>query len=364
MDGQTQVDTTQPISLEASKRLVEARLDAHFDRRIEHAKTMEPSYGRLWHSIHDLYAAGGKRLRPYITLLAYQGYATGKPVDAIVPAAAAQELLHLAMLIHDDIIDRDRVRYGVANVAGQYDSHYAKVIDSPDERGHFADSAAILAGDVLLSDAYGLTAQCTVEPRLILDAQSVVNDAVYTVVGGELLDTESVFNDRNRIRPLDIALLKTASYSFVSPLLMGAGFAGASDEQKAHLRTLGEAIGVAYQLQDDLLGIFGSSETTGKSVTSDLSEGKYTHLVELFYELADDKQTLAYEQIAGQGNVSDEDAEIARQLLERSGARAALEARIESLRSTAHVALMALTIPDAYKQELRMFLERMMEREK
>ena len=352
------------LSIDESKLIVENVLKDYFAERIAKAETVDGSYAQLWRSIEKLFLAGGKRIRPYVTMLSFQAYSDASEMSAIAPAAAAQELLHLAMLIHDDIIDRDRVRYGIANVSGQYDETYSTLITDTSEREHFSDSAATLAGDLLLSDAYGLITRCDIEPKLILEAQSILNDAVYAVVGGELLDTESAFRPSGTSRPLDIALLKTASYTFVSPLLMGAGFTGVSDEQKMHLRTFGEAIGVAYQLQDDLLGMFGNSERTGKSVTSDLAEGKYTHLVQLFYELADASQRKTYDEIAGRGDVSDVSAGIAKSMLVESGAKAALEDRIESLRSSAHMALMALTIHDDYKEQFRMLVEQLMGRDK
>ena len=99
-----------------SKELVDAYLHPLISRRIDDARAIDPSYAALWQAIESLLFAGGKRFRPYMTLLVFQAYGH-EPLERALPAAAAQELLHLGMLIHDDIIDRDAIRYGVKNVS-------------------------------------------------------------------------------------------------------------------------------------------------------------------------------------------------------------------------------------------------------
>ena len=364
MAGDVSRDTAFPVSLESAKELVETRLNAYFVERLAQAETIDPSYARLWNSIHTLYISGGKRLRPYITLLSYQAYCKNGDVSSIVPAAAAQELLHLAMLIHDDIIDRDLIRYGTANVAGQYDVTYAEMLSDDSERSHFSESAAILAGDLLLSDAYWLMNDSAIDPALILRAQNILNEAVFTVVGGELLDTESAFTAHEFLRPLEIARLKTASYSFISPLAMGATFADAPDSQLKLLRIYGEYVGLAYQLQDDLLGVFGNSFATGKSVKSDLSEGKYTYMVQLFLQTASEEQTAQFTAIFGTGDVTDENLETAKQLFIETGAKEKIERRIDELCLQADSITDELSIDATYKNSLKHLVESLKNRSK
>ena len=364
MKPTVRTDDQTLVTLDVSKHTVEAYLNDYFTDRLASASAMDPSYARLWRSFQRLFETGGKRIRPYVTMLTYQAYAPLMDAADVVPAAAAQELLHLAMLVHDDVIDRDRIRYGIANVSGQYDEHYEMMIPDKAERRHYADSAAILAGDLLLSDAYELLARCNVDPRQILQSQRILNDAVFEVVGGELLDTETAFSEREHIRPLDIAKYKTASYSFVSPLTMGAMFAGADESELELLQKLGVAIGSAYQLQDDILGMFGSSASTGKSTVSDLEEGKYTFLIQLFYEHADDIQIRTYEQIAGTPDLSYDQAETARTLLKESGALHALEAYISDICADAKNLIDQLSISTQHKQALHELLNASVRREK
>lgn len=364
MDSPNQLGVTRQFSISTSKSLVEAYLDEYFVEKQQNAALIDSAYEQLWQSIHSLYVAGGKRLRPYVTLLIYKGYAANKDMSAVIPAAAATELIHLAMLIHDDIIDRDRVRYGIPNVSGQYDEIYKSALPNVADRTHFADSAAILAGDLLLSDAYLLLGRCKYEASIILEAQKFLNEAVFTVVGGELLDTESAFGVQELIRPLDIARLKTASYTFVSPMLIGATFARASSDQQQLLQTLGTTMGIAYQLQDDYLGMFGDSKTTGKSTTSDLREGKYTHLIQLFYSLASTKQRKTFSAAFGSSAATDEQYMTAKQLLIESGAQAALVDRLKKLEQTALEVISQLGIGEAEKALLEDLVEETSRRKK
>ena len=354
----------QPLTLEESKARVETYLHDYVADRKYRATTLSPAYAQLWSTVEQLLGVGGKRLRPHLTLLSYQAYAGEAPnVEAIIPAAAAQELLHVAMLIHDDIIDRDDIRYGVANVSGQYRSLYRESVTDEAERSHYVDSAAILAGDALLSDAYKLIAESAADAATILKAQMILNDAVFTVIGGELLDTESAFVKRGA-EPIDIARYKTASYSFISPLLMGATFAGAPPTEIEALRNIGEAVGVAYQLQDDLLGMFGDSTVTGKSSTSDLSEGKYTELIRTFYERANEAQRSQFDDIFGRADIGTQEAERAQQLLVDSGAKQATEDHVGALTMTASQTIDQLTITDEYKTALGSLLTGLINRDK
>jgi geranylgeranyl diphosphate synthase type II len=172
------------------------------------------------------------------------------------------------MLIHDDIIDRDDISYGVRNISGSYLDHYETLVPDTNERRHFARSAAILAGDLLLSDAYRLIAQLQVPASAILAAQSLLNEAIYSVVGGELLDTEAAFKKLASAHPEIIATYKTAGYSFVMPLLIGATIAGAPAEDLTILRHLGTKVGIAYQMRDDYLGVLEMKRSPAKVPTA------------------------------------------------------------------------------------------------
>lgn len=343
--------------------MVDAFLTPLLKELTEKARRISPHYETLWQDIQNLYSAGGKRLRSYMTLLTYEAF-SGETPDTIVPAAASQELLHIAMLIHDDIIDRDDMRYGVKNVAKQYSDHYEELIENTDDRQHYANSAAMLAGDLLISQAYILIAETNVEPALVLKAQRLLSIAMFRVIGGELLDTEAAFRGADSADPLLIAEEKTASYSFVSPFLVGATLAKASPIQRNLLEKLGEQLGIAYQLRDDMLGVFGDEAKTGKSTDGDLKEGKRTFLLEEFQKRASSSQKQTFDALFGRHSVSDDDIATMKALLIESGAKEAVETLILAYQEHAHILVESLEIDQDHRTMFSQLVDMCVKREK
>lgn len=336
----TQATTLTPS---LSKSMIDATLRPLFAQRTREARRINTHYQTLWHDIQTLYGAGGKRLRSYITLLAFSAYGD-EPLEKILPAAAAQELLHTAMLIHDDIIDRDDTRYGTENISGRYMAHYKTIIPDDDSRRHYARSAALLAGDLLISEAFSLTTQSDIDAKTILAAQSLLSKTIYHASGGELLDTEAAFRGSDAADPLIIAEYKTASYSFVSPLLVGATLAHAPDSELALLQAFGEKLGTAYQLRDDLMGVFGNQATTGKSNDSDLREAKRTFLIEAFQTCARKTDLSKFNSLFGRQSLGSSDLSTLKNLLRNSGAVDIVESRIETYRTDSYALLDRLSI--------------------
>src|SRR5690606_25215886 len=126
-------------------------LDSYCTDKITRANAIDPRYAELWQEIHNYLMHGGKRMRPRLVLLAHDAYSEASN-EAIIATAAAWELLHACLLVHDDIIDRDFVRHGQPNIAGTYQSIYSDLVSSGSE--HYALSAALLGGDLLLMSAY------------------------------------------------------------------------------------------------------------------------------------------------------------------------------------------------------------------
>lgn len=346
-----------------SKHMIDAFLTPLLEQLTEDARRISPHYETLWQDIQELYTAGGKRLRSYMTFLTFEAFSSEKP-ETILPAAAAQEILHIAMLIHDDIIDRDDMRYGVKNIARQYLDHYEELITDESDRQHYANSAATLAGDLLISQAYILMAETKVDPLLILASQRLLSQAVFRVIGGELLDTEAVFRGADSADPLVIAEEKTASYSFVTPFLIGATLAEASPIQRNILQKLGEQLGIAYQLRDDILGVFGDEEKTGKSADGDLKEGKRTFLLEEFQKLASDQQKLDFAAFFGRHDIDNKDVATMKSILIESGAKDAVEALITAYREHAQILVDSLDIDATHHAAFTQLIDMCVKREK
>lgn len=335
---------------------VDEYLDKFCHTRIEEAELVYAEYARLWQAITNVLLAGGKRVRPYMTLLGYRLY-SGKDDDGVFAVAIAQELLHTAMLIHDDIIDRDDMRRGQINISGAYNEHYMDAVGDITMRRHYANSAAMLAGDALISEVYALMASLDTSIDKRRRAVNSMRQAMFAVVGGELLDTEAAFV-REAADPKTIALHKTAHYSFRAPLTTGAILGGASDEAVEQLGKVSDQIGLAYQWQDDLLGVFGASETTGKSTESDIREGKHTILSEQCLQLATDRDKREFVRLYGKPGVTPDEIVQVRQIMERSGARDAAGQLVEQHYNKALQLIAGLELPDeAGRQQLRQLVD-------
>ena len=301
---------------------------------------------------------GGKLIRPRLTLLAWTAFApadrrTTEQADRqdAIRLAAAFELLHAALLVHDDVVDRDRIRRGRPTVAERYRQDIEAVGAPEEEALHLGRSAAIIAGDVLLTTAYRLVSTCAPGTERGQSVAAVVFDAATQAAAGEL---EDVLLSLHRFTPphpdveqiLTMERLKTASYSCAAPLRAGALLAGADAQTAERLAEAGSHLGVAYQVIDDLLGTFGDPERTGKSTTADLREGKATVLTAHGSTQPAVLQGLQ-DWAEGRGTV-----EQVRAALEQAGAPEHAAQVATALVDQARAVLDGLDLPDAARQQL------------
>lgn len=335
-------------------------LEDFFVENSTRSSLLDTNYAQLWQAMHKQARSGGKRLRPYFALLAYQAYG-GQAYRQVLPVAAAQELLHMSLLMHDDIIDKDYIRHGQANVAGLMRNVY-QGIGAGDNSEHYANSAALLAGDLLISGSYQLIIKSSLTSDQKLIAMASLSEAIYLVGGGELLDAESSLRPISIDDSLKIADLKTARYSFVLPLLSGAVLAGASKEQQKLLEQFGIAVGVAFQLADDLLGVFGDPKVTGKSNLGDVREGKQTYLMLQAMKLAtpNDKAILASS--LGNRQLTGIQLNQVCQVITRSGAKADCLSKIKDFAHQAGNIVESLDISPAHKKALQTVIKKSTER--
>lgn len=331
------------ISLASAKKLIDAELGVYCDDKIQQADSLNPEYGELWRVLKNYLLGGGKRLRPYLVLLSYEMY-DGQQTEQIVKVAAAWEILHACLLIHDDIIDRDLVRHSKPNIAGSYQVRIG------DE--HLAMSAALIAGDLALNGAYELITLSNLKPEQKINMHEIMHRAMYTVAGGEFLDTMSVLSSFTRVDTNSINFNKTASYSFTSPLQTGATLAGANSSETAKLAELGRELGLGYQLSDDLLGVFGDEAQTGKSASSDLREGKRTLLLQLTV-LGSTNTNELLDIIAKGESMTDGDIETIKKAMQTSGAVDKIHETVREHTAKAQDAIRGLQVSPDYKNELR-----------
>lgn len=272
---------------------------------------------------------GGKHMRPRLVAAAFHGMG-GTDADLLADVAGAQQLLHLGLCMHDDIIDGDRVRHGTANLIGR--SHDAALAAGTDRAAaeRQAVAAGLLAGDLALNAALltllGAPAPLPVRHRLAVEATTELE----RTIAGELLDVQSETVAPDHAAPLRVAELKTAAYSVVLPLRLGAIAAGCeSVEVLRSLTQIGIALGIAYQLADDDLGLFGVSESTGKSVLSDVRQGKRTEHIRVAYARAGFADRATLDAILGLPTATDADADVVREIVVRTGARESVTRTID-----------------------------------
>lgn len=341
---------------------VNAVLSEYYERSTRKADALHSRFGDLLRAMHTLAMSGGKRARPYLTVLAYESYGGGHFKD-ICRVGASLELLHTAMLIHDDIIDRDQIRYGIENISGGYRRIYGALGGHEHDVAHYADSAAILAGDINITAAFQLMLESGFPAEHKIAAQKLLAEACFRVSGGELIDTDAIFYPLEETNPITVTEVKTAHYSFVTPLLIGATLAGANEDELAKLDRLGMRLGVAFQLEDDILGVFGDEKRTGKSAIGDIREGRRNQLLQSAYALSNEKQRATLDTYYGNPDITEKQAEQVRDVLVESGARASVEADIEKYAAEARDIIATLGIDSSARTIFDSFVTSMTKRD-
>lgn len=307
---------------EPTVRAVEARLQDLFAAQRADWLTY-PNANDLVDDLAAAVMAGGKRLRPRFCHWGHVGATGEAPGADAVDAAAALEMLHAFALIHDDIMDGSGVRRGVPSahaVQAQRHSHR----QWRGERRRFAEGTALLLGDLAFSLANRLVS--SLQPR----AQAVWYEMCSELVLGQYLDVRgAAAADRTPGCATAVATLKTARYTAVRPLLLGAAVAGADTRLHDVYLAYGDAVGRAFQYRDDLLGVFGDPDRTGKPVGEDLREGKPTLLLALTCRRAPASAQPLLNRV-GRPDLSEADLAKIIHLCESTGARDDLLGRIEA----------------------------------
>lgn len=258
---------------------VEEVLASVLDDACSRAAAFGPEYVLLWQEIARS-VRGGKRFRSAIVLRTHAALG-GVRDAAAVRVACGFELLHTAFLVHDDLIDGDTVRRGQPNLAATLRARASEAGHGPDRAQRWSDAGAVLAGDLALSQAHRLIGGVDAEPACRDALRDLLDETLMVSAGGELADTAFGLGLRSPTleESIQVAESKTAMYSFRAPLRAGAILAGADDAVLTELDHLGRLLGRAFQLVDDLLGVFAPEAETGKSNLSDLREGKRTPLI-------------------------------------------------------------------------------------
>lgn len=261
---------------------IEEVLRRRFSERSTAAEAYGTEFAALWREAAD-HALGGKLIRPRLLLDFHRALSPGgvsaSETTTVIDIAAHVELLHYAFLLHDDVIDGDLIRRRRPNLIG---SLAERRRDEREESAlHWARSSAILMGDLLLASSVLGFARADVSSETRVRLLALMEQTIFETVAGEHIDvglTDGIIAPDLRTI-LSMSAYKTATYSFVLPLRAAAVLAGASSAAEEQLTEIGRHLGLAYQLQDDLLSVFGDSRAHGKDAFSDLREGKETAII-------------------------------------------------------------------------------------
>ncbi|MEH0823201.1 MULTISPECIES: polyprenyl synthetase family protein [unclassified Micromonospora] len=278
---------------------VDETLAAFLAAEVESLTEIDAAMGGFAATARDCVLAGGKRVRPTFAYWGWRGLVGGEePLCSVLPALSALELLHTFALVHDDVMDASDTRRGLptAHRAAAARHRAAGHTGDPDRYG---EAVAVLIGDLCMVWADRLMAHAAVPADRLLDVRRCYDQMRIETVAGQFLDVLGENDSANWTvdRALRVARYKTASYTVQRPLLFGACLAGADadDPLIAAYTRYGLAVGEAFQLRDDLLGVYGDPETTGKPAGDDLRTGKPTALLMLARQLADPAQRRALE---------------------------------------------------------------------
>lgn len=298
----------------------------------------------LYDPIEYVLAAGGKRIRPSFVLMAYNLF--HDDVDRILPVATALETYHNYTLLHDDLMDKADMRRGRPTVHKKWD-----------------DNTAILSGDTMLVLAYEHLAKC--DTKYLKSALDLFTETALEVSEGQQFDME--FETRNDVAEeeyIEMIRLKT-SVLLACALKMGAVVAGASDADANALYAFGEKVGLAFQLQDDLLDVYGDPKVFGKAIGGDITSNKKTFMLINAFNRADAGTRAELERwtTATEFNPAEKIAAVT-EIYNRLGIDKLAEQRIKEYFEQSRQHLDELSVSDDRKAVLREYTERMMNRKK
>ena len=322
------------------REAIGAQITAFLDDRAALTRAIGPELAPL-QQLASEFTAGGKRFRPAFCYWGHVAIA-GAPEqdDWLLQAAASLDLLHVSALVHDDVMDGSDTRRGAPSVHRQLETWHR------DEGGRgpsdaFGRAGAILLGDLLLVWSTEMFDHADLPQATRRTATAVLEAMRAEVTCGQFLDVVAQTRLFGQADPLDPSQLqaeldrvnrvvdyKSARYSVRHPLELGATLAGAEEQTLRALVAYGSLVGRAFQFRDDLLGVFGSAELTGKPIGDDLREGKRTVLVAHALAEAPPAQAAELDAMLGDPTLDDDQVARARQIITAAGADQAVETDI------------------------------------
>jgi geranylgeranyl diphosphate synthase type I len=322
-----------PLDVEDLRNRVHKTLDDVLAQQADVLDGISEDLAPLMESISDL-LAGGKRLRAAFCYWGWRG-AGGPDGPGIVSVASALELFQAAALLHDDVMDGSDTRRGHPAAHRKFAALHRGNgwLGSPEA---FGAAGAILAGDLCLSWCDELYASSELPAERLAAGRAVFDRMRTELMSGQYLDMlEQVLAATTVERARHVILYKSAKYSVQQPLLLGGTLAGASPELLSTYDVYGRAVGEAFQLRDDVLGVFGDPATTGKPAGDDLREGKRTVLVAVTLDRCSPSEAALVRRSLGDPRLDADGVEALREVIVGSGALDVVERMIADLSAEA-----------------------------
>lgn len=316
-----------------------------------------PMIGDMYGLLEEYCCREGKRVRPLIMLISCFGYQRGKKREDAVKIASVIEMMHSFLLIQDDIIDRSDLRRGGQSLHVACAHRYG---GNSHNRNIGSDIALILA-DILFAAAVEIIAGSNVPPRVKDRFLGIFSSTYEVTAWGQVLD---ILNSRSKKieNPADtaitVATMKTAYYTVYYPMLMGYSLAGRNaDLEKELIRDFSLPLGLAFQMRDDILGVFGSKNNMGKPSNSDIMEAKITILVNSTIEKLERKDRKKFLDLFTKNKKTHKDVETIRQMIISSGSREViLERHWELVEQSRHL-LSRLNLSEEYRETMTGLVE-------
>jgi len=315
------------------RQRVQDALDDFLDLQGQRMAPLGPDAERLLAEARAA-VSGGKRFRAAFCWWGHLAVAPAADEQALARACASLELLHASALVHDDLMDASDTRRGRPATHRGFEAEHRAADGGRGWRGdpeQYGAAAAILLGDLLLAWADELLRTCGLPLEQVGPALEVLDRTRTEVVAGQFLDVSVQARGRADVdAAMTVLRYKSAKYSIERPLHTGAALAGADEATTAALRSFGLPLGEAFQLRDDLLGVFGDPDETGKPAGDDLVEGKRTVLVALALDAAPDEEAARLDGALGRA-LSAAQVDDLRGIIARSGAQQQVEDVIAAL---------------------------------
>ena len=370
---------TAPLSEVA--QAVNTRLEQYISNSQSEFSYIHPLVTDAIDILADFTLNGGKRVRPTFAWAGVRaGLETsdaqpnshlatlkqeGLTANGLLTAICSLEFIQACALIHDDIIDKSDTRRGHPTVHRRFETQHEQQ-NWAGESNHYGISQAILVGDLALAWADDMFMQAEVGMPALQRCRDAWRSMRSEVISGQMLDIALEANGSEHVQDsMDVITYKTASYTVARPLHIGACLTGASDELIRQLQSIGHDIGVAFQLRDDQLGVFGDPKITGKPSGDDLRSGKRTTLINVALEQASESQTRTLRNNLGRiapGAEGEPTVNDMREIIEKTGAAARVENLIEQHSTSAIDTITGAGLSRELTDELISFANRLTHR--